>query len=268
MRSWITVALLLVPVALPAAEPAVPETESRWRLGAALGYGVRANPLIQSDDIPIVVDIDVAWFGDRWFFDNGDLGFTFADNAALTASVVARVNSDRVFFSKTDTKFIAFDLAGEPLTEAAEVNVPGRDYAVELGLELLKDGDWGLLQAGAFHDVSATHDGYEIYVDYSYGWRKQRWYLEPTVGAKYKSASLNDYYWGVRDDEASLLLPAYEAGSGINLRGRVALRYTLTREWSFSLVTEYEKLNSEATDSPLVDDDGVFAYFAGFAFRF
>ncbi|MDH5622457.1 MAG: hypothetical protein OEY74_10280, partial [Gammaproteobacteria bacterium] len=43
--------------------------ESRWRLGAALGYGVRSNPLIQSDDIPIIIDVDIAWFGDRWFFD-------------------------------------------------------------------------------------------------------------------------------------------------------------------------------------------------------
>ena len=49
-------------------------TESRWRLGAAFGYGVRSNPLVQSDDIPIIVDLDIAWFGDRWFFDNGDLG--------------------------------------------------------------------------------------------------------------------------------------------------------------------------------------------------
>ena len=51
--------------------------ESRWRLGAALGYGVRTNPLLQSDDIPIIVDFDIAWFGDHWFFDNGDLGLTF-----------------------------------------------------------------------------------------------------------------------------------------------------------------------------------------------
>ena len=61
-------------------------TESRWRLGAALGYGVRSNPLVQSDDIPIIVDLDIAWFGDRWFFDNGDLGLTVADNDAMTAS--------------------------------------------------------------------------------------------------------------------------------------------------------------------------------------
>ena len=131
--------------------------ESRWRLGAALGYGMRTNPLVQSDDIPIVVDLDIAWFGDHWFFDNGDLGVTFADNDRLTASLVARVNSDQVFFGKTDTRFVAFDFTGMPLAESVDFKVPDRDYAVELGMELLTDGAWGRLQASAFHDVSNTH---------------------------------------------------------------------------------------------------------------
>src|SRR3954470_11663654 len=54
----------------------LPPRERSWRLGAAFGYGERTNPLIQSDDIPVIVDVDIAWFGKRWFFDNGDLGYT------------------------------------------------------------------------------------------------------------------------------------------------------------------------------------------------
>ena len=40
--------------------------ESPWRLGVAVGYGERSNPLVLSDDIPIVVDLDIAWFGKRF----------------------------------------------------------------------------------------------------------------------------------------------------------------------------------------------------------
>src|SRR5687768_315446 len=64
--------------------PAVLPEEKRWRIGAALGYGLRSNPLIRSDDIPIAIDLDLAWFGDRWFFDNGDLGVLLLDNAVMT----------------------------------------------------------------------------------------------------------------------------------------------------------------------------------------
>ena len=74
----------------------------------ALGYGERTNPLIQSEDIPVVVDLDIAWFGERWFFDNFDLGFELFDRPSFTTNIVARVNSDRAFFSKTNTKYINF----------------------------------------------------------------------------------------------------------------------------------------------------------------
>ena len=243
-------------------------TESRWRLGAALGYGVRSNPLVQSDDIPIIVDLDIAWFGDRWFFDNGDLGLTVADNDAMTASLVARVNSDRVFFGNTDTRFVAFDLAGMPLAEAVEFTVPDRDYAVELGVEMLTDGLWGALQLTAFHDVSGTHEGFELYANYSYGWRKQRLYIEPSIGASYKSADLNNYYWGVTDDEASVVVAPYEAGAGINWHTRLMVGYQLSRHWGLSLVAEYERINDEAAASPIVEDRDVLGYFTGVVYRF
>ena len=65
----------------PRRRPGSRSPSGSWRFGVALGYGERTNPLIQSDDIPIVVDLDIAWFGERWFFDNGDLGFSLVDNA-------------------------------------------------------------------------------------------------------------------------------------------------------------------------------------------
>jgi len=261
-------AIALIAAESRAEEPAEGDQESNWRLGAAFGYGQRSNPLVQSDDIPIYVDVDVAWFGEHWFFDNGDLGVTFADNDTLTASLVARFNSDRVFFGKTDTRFVVFDAAGAPLSQPVEFKPPDRDYAVELGAELLTDGAWGALQLTAFQDVSGTHGGYELYADYSYGWRNQRWYVEPSFGASYKSAKLNDYYWGVTQDEAGIVVLPYEADAGVNWHARLMLGYQLRRHWALSLVAEYERLNSEAAASPIVADDNVLGYFAGISYRF
>jgi outer membrane protein len=271
MKSSIAAVLLLfVALQSAAAELAGEEEarESRWQLGFALGYGLRTNPLVQSDDIPIVLDIDIAWFGKRFFFDNGDLGFTFVDNDRVTASLVARVNSDRVFFARTDTRFVTVDAAGMPVSEAILFEVPDRSYATELGIEILADGSWGQLQMTAHHDISGTHDGYEVFVDYGYGWRNQRWYFEPSIGLSYKSEALNDYYWGVREDEASQALLSYTAGDGINAHARLALSYQVNRHWTFSLVGEYERLNDAAAASPIVEDNSVFGYFAGFGFHF
>lgn len=262
--------LWLVLAGVPALAQEEPEemNESRWRLGAAIGYGVRTNPLVQSDDIPIVVDVDIAWFGDYWFFDNGDLGLTFADNDTLTASVVARFNSDRVFFGHTDMRFVTVDANGLELADGVNFEVPDRDYAIELGLEMLTDGNWGQLQLTAFHDVSNTHEGYELYADYSYGWRRQRLYIEPSFGASYKSADLNNYYWGVTEAEAGVIVEPYEAGAGINWHTRFKIGYQLSRHWAVSLVAEYERINDEAAASPIVDDRNVLGYFAGVSYRF
>ena len=260
--------LALTLVGQPVNADETAETESRWQLGIALGYGIRTNPLVLSDEIPIAVDLDIAWFGERFFFDNGDVGYTFADNDYVTASVVGRFNSDRVFFGKTDTAFVTAGLDGATLPAATLLEIPDRDYAGEVGLELLAGGHWGRLQLTAHHDVSGTHDGFEVHADYGRGFRQQRWYFEPSIGLGYKSEALNDYYWGVRANEASPALPEYEAGAGVNVHGRLMLGYQLNRNWQFALVAEAERLNDEAFASPIVVDRTVFGYFAGFGYRF
>ena len=60
--------------------------------------------------------------------------------------------------------------------------MPKRDYAVELGLEMLLDGEWGQSTLRAVHDVSGTHRGYEISADYSYRFTHGRFSIAPSVG--------------------------------------------------------------------------------------
>jgi len=253
--------------------PAPGTAEKSWRLGAAFGYGQRTNPLIQSDDIPVLVDLDIAWFGKRWFFDNGDLGFTMHEGARSTTSLVARVNSDRVFFAKTNTRYVQLGYAanGVPpaqLINPAPVKPPDRDYAIELGVESLIDGDWGAATLRAFHDVSGTHRGYELAAYYSRRFTTGRFSFEPTVGASYKSDRLNDYYWGVHPDEASIALPEYHAGAGLNFEGGLVANYYFSRNLRFAMSVNYERLSDEIVGSPLTEENHVLAYFSGLAWTF
>jgi MipA family protein len=276
----VAVAVAAVPLRARAADATTDlAPESPWRIGLAFGYGERSNPLVQSEDIPILVDVDIAWFGERWFFDNGDVGLTFLDGERITLNAIGRFNSDRVFFSKTDTKYVALGGgSGPPFTVAmtsdtpfvgsTPIEVPDRDYAFELGVELLSDGDWGSLEAAAHRDASHRHDGYELHVSYGYSARRQRWFIEPSVGLSYKSERLNDYYWGVRPEESNLLLPQYSADAGVNPHARLAARYQLTRNWTFVVAAQYERLNGDAARSPLVEDRAVRSGFAGFNYGF
>lgn len=242
-------------------------TESPWKIGLAFGYGERTNPLVQSDDIPVRLDIDVAWYGDRWFFDNGDGGRTLIDNDRFTLNAIGRFNSDRVFFSMTDTEYVEiFSFTGPLPPEPIEV--PDRDYAVEAGVELLSDGEWGFAQLAANHDISDTHGGYELDFNVGRTFRSGRWFVEPSLGLTYKSADLNDYYWGVRPEESNLALAEYEAEGGWNARAGISASYQLTRQWRFVTALRYERLNNEAAASPLAEDGFVQSGFAGFNFSF
>lgn len=268
--------------AIQASMPApAPARESHWRLGAALGYGNRTNPLIQSDDIPVIVDLDIAWFGKRWFFDNGDVGFTLFDEPRSTTSAVARLNDDRVFFGKTNTRYVNFAYAGDGLTEplppsavgsptpdSVAVSVPDRDYAVELGVESMIDGDWGAATLRAFHDVSGTHGGYEISADVSRRWTKGRLSFAPTLGVIYKSAQMNDYYWGVKPGEANAALPTYSAGAGFAFEAGLLANYYFSRNLRLGISLNYEQLADEVAASPLAEDDYVLAWFSGLAWTF
>ncbi|HEX6636363.1 MAG TPA: MipA/OmpV family protein [Steroidobacteraceae bacterium] len=267
---------------IAATAPSPPE-ERRWRLGAAVGYGKRTNPLIQSEDIPVLVDLDVAWFGNRWFFDNGDLGLELIDNRVMTTNLVARVNSDRAFFSKTNTRYVTYSLmaggvttaisnplTGEPLSpvEALPLKPPKRSYAVELGFEALLDGEWGQASLHAFHDVSGTHDGFEISGDYSYRITRGRLSLSPGVGLTWKSAALSDYYWGVHKGEESTTLAAYEARGGLGWEAGLRANYYLTKSLRLAVSANYERLQHSVAMSPLVRQDHVFGYFAGLGWQF
>jgi MipA family protein len=253
--------------------------ERAWRLGIAAGYGERTNPLIQSKDIPVVIDLDIAWFGRRLFFDNGDIGYTFADGEAGTASLVARLNSDRVFFGKTNTRLVnvvvlgptgspVLGPTGVPLTSPVPLDPPDRDYAVEAGLEYLIDGRPGRLALSVFHDVSSVHGGFAIDLEYGYPLYGRRWTLEPAVMARYKSRALNDYYWGVRASEANAALPEYRAGDGVNLQAGLRGSYFLTRNTRLVGAVTVERLNSPAAHSPIVADLTVLGWFGGVAYQF
>jgi MipA family protein len=261
--------------------PIVLPEERRWRLGAALGYGERSNPLIQSDDIPVVIDLDIAYFGNRWFFDNGDLGLSLTDNRLFTSNLVARVNSDRTFFGKTNTKFVNFQLmaggvtgalveptTGEALDTPQPLKPPKRDYAVEVGVETLFGGEWGQATLRAFHDVSDTHDGYEISADYSYRFTRGRFSVSPMVGVAWKSAALSNYYWGVHSDEDSATLRFYEARAGLGWETGLRASYYLTKSVRLAVSANYERLQHSVALSPLVERDYVFGYFAGLGWQF
>ncbi len=75
------------------------EDERSWNLAFALGYGERSNPLVSGESIDINTVVDFSWYGERFFFDNGDLGFMLLEHRNYSFNVVATVNNERNFYN-------------------------------------------------------------------------------------------------------------------------------------------------------------------------
>ncbi len=255
----------------------VSDESSPWDIRIGLGYGKRQNPLINEDDLQVFINLDIAWYGKSWFFDNGDVGYSFLNNETSTANITARVNSERNFFQKNNTSFISLNRINtnvflsdnvNPLTESVNINVPDRNYALELGLEWLGEYTWGNLYASGFFDISDSHNGQAFSVSYSYGWQMNRWYFEPQLTANWQSQKLNTYYWGADENELSPGIPEVIIDDDINYRFRFVLSYQVTPDWQWATALEYERLSDEISSSPIVERNSIHGFFTGYVYRF
>ncbi|HEY0332442.1 MAG TPA: MipA/OmpV family protein [Stenotrophomonas sp.] len=117
-------------------------------------------------------------------------------------------------------------------------------------------------------DISSTSHGTELRASYGYLWKNDRWTLQPVVSANWRSAKLNDYYFGVADWEQRPDRLAYSAGSGLDLRAGLYARYRILEHWSLLGGVFVTALSDEIGDSTIVDEDVQWGGMIGAAYDF
>ena len=76
----------------------------------------------------------------------------------------------------------------------------------------------------------------------------------PSVLAIYRSEKFNDYYYGVKPEEAAAGRPAYAAGSGVEFALQSYIKYDINENWHALVNLRADYLSSETRNSPIVDD--------------
>jgi len=87
-----------------------------------------------------------------------------------------------------------------------------RGPGVDFGASYQRSGPWGAVYGEYLHDVSGTSHGNEVRLGYNYEWRSGRVRVRPYAMLAARDAKLNDYYYGVRDSEATGERSAYAPG--------------------------------------------------------
>jgi outer membrane protein len=145
-------------------------------------------------------------------------------------------------------------LEGFPITQlpASLAGMAMRDSTVDLAVSYSVRRSWGQLKAELLHDVNSTHKGSEVRFGYAKDWRSGAWTWRPSLSMAWRSANLNNYYYGVRANEATATRAAYEPGAGLEAQIGLQATYELSRHWHLLSGVSATVLNRSVSNSPIV----------------
>ena len=150
----------------------------------------------------------------------------------------------------------------------ALAGMQARQSTTDLGVSYTYRAAWGNLRAEFAHDALDVTKGEELRFGYSYDWNSGRWHLRPALTLMQRSAKLNNYYYGVRADEAKANRPEYMPGAGTDAWLGLYGYYDLSRGWRFLGGLGVNLLDSHVRKSPIVRDANRPTLFLGAAYDF
>jgi outer membrane protein len=273
----ITLSLLILNVSVRAESHAA-EDESRWDLSIALGFGVRTNPVMDNDNIPLIVLPQFSYQGDRFFIQNLDVGYTLFQNDTQQFNLLLTPSYDQIFFNEWDiSNFVdhaslsAIAKDGPTIEQANRAidksRLHDRRMAALAGIEYsqnIYDLDF---QLQVLQEVTGYYDGNEIRFALSKNITTGKHDVKLTLGANWQNAATVNYFYGLPERE-SVGNFAYEANGGLTGLLRFDWSYQLDEHWGLRFFTSYRHLSHSISDSPLVTRNNVITAFAGGVYHF
>lgn len=243
-RTLVNLALLILPTSAFAQD--LPAPTDRWGIGAGVsifdspyaGEGTRIQPL------PLIN------YEGKHLFLNG-----------ISGGVHLYQTSQFTFDAILSARLSGFDINDLGRSELLDNGVDSsllsdRDDGLDAGIRATLGSSWGAISLEAVHDISDTSDGYEISLNYRYGWLFNQTAVTANAGASWMSSDLGSYYFGILDKEVSRGVSAYSPGSAVIPSIGMTLVHTIgSSKWQIIGSAEYQFLPSELRNSPLIDPD-------------
>jgi outer membrane protein len=259
-----------------------------WHIGIAFGVGVKTNPLVDGDHIPLVILPDVAWYAERAYFDNGELGYQWLNKSKFAFETFIQLDRESAFFSflhpvniLVPAESISPASPDSPLTpdvitadmqdnqRSLSINeIASRKWAIHGGIRghyFLSNGE---LQLSFQQDVSNVHKGQQLNLEYTHWWLWNKLLLGLRIGTDWKSTRLIDYYYGVSQRDTKLTEFYFSGQSGWQNYVSINAQKPITENWSWLANLGYRKLPDSLTNSPLIEQDNIRNVFLGVAYRF
>ncbi|WP_099704848.1 MULTISPECIES: MipA/OmpV family protein [unclassified Erwinia] len=137
------------------------------------------------------------------------------------------------------------------------------------GVAYRHSASWGMVRTALIGDMLNNSNGIQWDMAYLYRFEFGRIGLTPGVGAVWSSKNQNRYYYGISDHESARSgLSRYHPGDSWNPYLELTADYRLTDSWRATLAARYTRLDSEITDSPMVNKHGQANIWTGISYTF
>ncbi len=195
----------------------------------------------------------------------GDRLFLHANRAGIKLLNDGDRESGQRFDVFVEQRFEGFPAEKLP---ASLAGMGTRDSGIDLGLAYRLRRPWGTLRAELVRDVGSASRGTEARLGYSYEWRSGLWSLRPDVSVSLRDAKLNNYYYGVRANEAVAGRPAYAPGAGTQSQLGLYGSYDVSERWRLLAGVSATVLGTSVKNSPIVQKRVLPALYIGAAYDF
>ncbi len=150
--------------------------------------------------------------------------------------------------------FLDYRFEGFPTDRVPPIlaGMQARESTADLGVSARYRSSVGTFSMEVLHDALGITHGSEVRLSYSVDWSHERLHLRPALTVAARSARLNDYYYGVRTQEATALRPAYEPGAGIDTWAGVHGVYDVSKRWRLLGGIGVRRFSAGVRDSPIV----------------
>jgi outer membrane protein len=212
----------------------------------------------------LVVVPQFSYYGNRFFLDNLDVGFTAAESATTTLSFIASPGYDRVFFYRDDLQNIFVSGFGNPGASRPPTQAPFPPRTRRI--TYLAGPEWTFAyhdMSGQFdilHEVTGHNHGTEVRAAMGIPLTRSAGLLQANLGVTWQSAAIVNYYFGATK--------IYQAGSVLRPFLKLAYTRPLRSQWRIDAFVQYERLGAAVADSPIVAKDYVATVFIGCIYAF
>ena len=271
--------LLITYLSLPNLAAQAAGSDSQWQFSVGLGAGIRTNPVMDNDDIPLVVIPQLSYQGERFFIQNLDFGYTLFQNEKQQFNLLVTPSYDQVFFNKWDiNNFIersglALDSSKdnptvEPTNRVIDKRLLHKRHMAGLAGVEYSHSLYGLdIQLQLLTEATGYYNGSEARVAVSKTINLGKHDVKLTLGTNWQDAKTINYYYGLPASEALHHAP-YNTADGFTGLLRFDWSYQLDEHWSLRFFTSYRHFSSAISDSPLVTTNNVITAFAGGVYHF